>query len=129
MFIIITLITILAATLTPQGLKSAHLQEYDLIGEIPEILIVAQRPTESEMRAIGVMPEVVVNASGIIKSQNKDNTGMIPTIEVTAPRPSKEEMRAAGVMPEVLITAKRYQPDNVRVSQQAVKPEKGEKDV
>lgn len=131
MFNIIELLIILTATFTPQQLKPIHLKEYDLIGEIPEILITATKPSVDEMRAIGIMPEIEVTATKITNNPKQDNNGssrfseagMMPLVEVFASKSTTDEMN--GMMPEVIITAERIKPNNGHIVQETKKTEKG----
>lgn len=117
---IFALILIATALLSPQVLKPAHLQEYDFIGEMPEILVTAAYPNEKEMKSVGMMPEVLVTASR--STSEKNITGDIPEVLITAPRYNLSE---SGMMPEVLITAKRYDSSRTLLVQYNKKSEKG----
>ena len=108
MFNTITIITILAATLSLQGLKPAHLQEYDLVGEMPEILITAPKYENStEISGLGMMPVVEITA---IKKQKETIIWDVPEVVITAPRYgwNQDVKFYYGMMPEVVITAGRY---------------------
>lgn len=85
MFNIITLITIITSLMSPTDLKPAYYQEFDLIGEIPEIS--SNAPSDR-----------IINTT----------EGYFPEVVVTALRPTPEEMRYWGIMPEISVTAERY---------------------
>ncbi len=112
---IIALFTIITSLMNPVGVKVTYYQEDDLIGEIPEVLVMAQHPTESEMRAVGVMPEVSMTAIREVKKQSTENIGLIPEVLVTASQPSIEEMRSVGMVQEVVVTAERYPQTNTDI--------------
>jgi hypothetical protein len=123
MFNIITLILIVAASLSPQGLKPAHLQEYNLVGEIPEILVTAPRyNNNTEISELEMMPEILVTASKITADKT---IGEIPEVLITASRYNINSRPSAnGMMPEVQVTAKRNEPDKTLLVQHKEKSEK-----
>jgi hypothetical protein len=75
MFNIIALISIVISMMSPADVKPAYYQEYNLIGEIPEVVISAPRPTDNEIKSYGMMPEVVV----IAERYPQTNTDIIYT--------------------------------------------------
>jgi hypothetical protein len=113
MYIIITLVAVLASLMNPVDLKPNYYQEYDLVGEMPEILVTATKPTSEQIKAIGMMPEIQIVAEKP-RSENMI-TGAIPEILVTAPRYdwNQDVKPYYGMMPEVVVTAERYHRLNV----------------
>jgi hypothetical protein len=132
MFKIIALVTIFLAGFNPQSfsakqgedIKSNYHNWNNLVGEMPEVVVTAIRPTEHEMRSFGLLPEIIISADA-----ENDGNSMLPTIEVTAIKPTQEELQLIGVMPEIVITAPRYQSKGTGVARDNLKTKTGGKDV
>ncbi|MBS4015095.1 MAG: hypothetical protein KGZ86_01465 [Candidatus Latescibacteria bacterium] len=92
MFNIITLITIIAVSLSLGNLKPAHLQEYDFVDDIPVIEVAAPRYENS---------------------MNQSEYGMMQTVEVTAPRLETVSLTQYDIS-ETIITAQRYTNQDVK---------------
>jgi len=129
MFYIITLITIYLAGFNSSDVKPNYHNLNNLVGEMPEVIVTAIRPTEQEMRSFGVLPEIVVTAE-----KTQENTrfafasarrgGILPTVEAFALKTSKDDTSWMGMMPEVIITAERIKPNNGHIVQETKKIEK-----
>jgi hypothetical protein len=102
MFNIITLITIIASLMNPVDLKPSYYQEYNLVGETPDILIssaandvntapvimmpeIVITPPKSAEKAVDVVfPGIIVSASKYIPTDNSKDVYMMPDIVVKA---------------------------------------------
>jgi len=112
---IITLFTIIASLMSPVDLKPTYYQEYNLVGETPNVLVSTQPATANnrDMAPTIMMPDIVVTASRPII---KTNTIDFPEIVVSASRitPS-DNMKGVVMMPEIIVTAEKLTPANTDI--------------
>jgi len=132
---IITLIIVFASLMSLVDVKPPHYQEYNLIGEIPEVLVTAPRYSanqdanqtgmmslvevtanryEPNQNSSGDIPEVIVTAPRHYRNQDiKSHYELMPEVVITAPRYNfTEDLKSMGMMSEVVVTAPRYQAKN-----------------
>jgi hypothetical protein len=90
--------------MSPVDVKPIYYQEYNLVGETPDILVMSAANDEN-MAPVVIMPEIVVSAP---RPAIKTNTIDFPEIVVSAPRitPS-DNMDGVVMMPEIIVTAER----------------------
>jgi len=110
---VITLLTIIASLISPVDSKPAYYQEYDLVGETPDILV-SSVSNDINMAPVVMMPEVVVSAS---KPTKKNNSIEFPKVVITASSINPvDKMTGVVIMPEIVVTEKRISTDNVGIA-------------
>jgi len=117
-----TLIIILSGLIHPAN--DIYYKEYNLISEMPEVLVAAPRySTNQNANQTGMMSLVEVTAKR--DEPNQNSSGDIPEVIVTAARYYRnmvvitaprynltEDLKSMGMMSEVVVTAPRYQAKN-----------------
>jgi len=115
MFNIITLVTIITSLMSPADLKPTYYQEYNLVGETPDILV-SSAANDINMVPVIMMPEIVVTFP---KSEIKAVDVVFPEIIVSAPKyiPTANS-KDVYMMPEIVVSAKQGLTGNVDFVQQ-----------
>jgi len=115
MFNIITLITIVTSLMSPADIKPAYYQEYNLVGETPDILVTSAA-NDVNIVPLVMMPEIVVTP---LKSAEKPVDVVFPEIIVSASKyiPT-DNSKDVYMMPEIVVSAKRSLTANDDIVQQ-----------
>jgi len=109
---IITLFTIIASLMSPIDVKPAYYQEYNLVGEMPD-MSVSSINIDNNITSVIMMPEIVVTAPRPVA---KVNSIEFPEIVVSAPRINPaENMTGVVMMPEIIVTAEKLTPANTDI--------------
>lgn len=123
---VITLLTIITSLMSPVDSKPAYYQEYNLVGETPDILV-SSVSNDINMAPVVMMPEIVVRASKLTKENNSIE---FPEVVITAPSINPlEKMTGVIMMPEITVTGKRISTDNVGIAVPKQNSKKGSKNV
>jgi hypothetical protein len=123
---VITLLTIITSLMSPVDSKPAYYQEYNLVGETPDILV-SSITNDKDMTPVVMMPEIVVSAS---KPMVKNNSIEFPEVVITASSINPvENMTGVIMMPEIVVTGKRISTDNVGIAGPKQSSKKGSKNV
>jgi hypothetical protein len=118
MFNIIALISIFSSLMSPVDVKPNYYQEYNLVGEIPDIAVSVQQTTANsgDITSSIIMPEIAVTAN---RPASKADPIDLPYIVVTAPRITPtNNMKGIVMMPEIVVSARRSLSGNVDIVQQ-----------
>ncbi len=112
---IITLFAIITSLMNPVDIKPAYYQEYNLVGETPDILV-SSIANDINMAPVIMMPEIVVTP---LKSAEKPVDVVFPGIIVSAPKyiPTANT-KDVYMMPEIVVKAKPNLASNVDIVQQ-----------
>jgi len=101
---LIALISIITSLMSPVDIKPSYYQEYDLVGETPNAIVVSAY--EERLIPTITMPEIVVTAPAKAENSNSIN---FPEVIVTAPAYAPSNgTQDVYMMPNIVVKANRY---------------------